>query len=89
MRESDAAFWGLVRGVEKRLMWLIGGVAGALFLVNMAAMLPVQIAERFQQRATGVVIELANGEGSFKVELKSPDNQLLWSQSVQLLVQPS
>jgi hypothetical protein len=73
--------------VEARVL-VHGGFAGVFESVNhlvrerlplnFHALLPPAIRPHFQSRAIAVQIDIKDGVGAFKVELKSPSNELLW-----------
>lgn len=51
--------------------------------LNFAAVWPDCISRRYQPRATAVMLA-AKGRGRVKLEIKSPDQKTLWSQSVEM-----
>ena len=56
--------------------------------VNLQALLPSQIQSTYQYRATGIVVKIASGTGTFRMELKDASNAVIWSFEATLIGGP-
>lgn len=52
--------------------------------LNLEAIFPSQILPAYQRRGTAIIVKIAHGHGTFKVELKSPTEEILFSREISL-----
>ena len=90
--ETYSAGSGIVafgRGCVEAHVTAAGGFAGVWHSLNhsvaegiplnLAALLPEPIKAEYQYHATAIWVDIEDGSGQFKLELKDPANVLLWS----------
>jgi hypothetical protein len=56
--------------------------------LDLAAVLPGQVLGEYQYKTTAVWVDIEQGSGTFKLELKDPDRLIVWDHTIDLSGQP-